>query len=68
MCGESLCNVLGVGVAKAKAKRIEAARAKNMDIVEADQESRIADVKFMLQHAYAPEKVDDKDSNQHKSL
>ena len=52
MCDESLCSVLGV-------EALLTARAKNMDIVKAAKESRIADVKFVLQHT--PEKVNDKD-------
>ena len=54
MCDESLCSVLGVEAALASV-----AKAKNMDIVKAAQESRIADVKLVLQHA--PEKVNDQD-------
>ena len=50
MCDESLCSVLGVEAALA-------AKVKNMDIVQAAKEGRIADVKFVLQHA--PEKVND---------
>jgi len=52
MCDESLCSVLGVEAALA-------AKAKNMDIVKAASESRIADVQLVLQHA--PEKVNDQD-------
>merc|ERR1712166_63783 len=52
MCDESLCSVLGVEAALTT-------RAKNMDIVRAAEEGRIADVKFVLQHA--PDKVNDKD-------
>ena len=51
MCDESLCSVLGVEAALTT-------RAKNMGIVTAAAEGRIADVKFVLQHA--PEKVNDK--------
>ena len=47
MCDESLCSVLGVEAAKAK-QRIEAAKAKNMDIIEAAYQGRIADVQFVL--------------------
>ena len=36
-----------------------AAKAKNMDIVKAAEEGRIADVKLVLQHA--PERVNDQD-------
>merc|ERR1712166_431782 len=50
MCDESLCSVLGVEAALTT-------RAKNMDIVRAAEEGRIADVKLVLQHA--PEKVND---------
>ena len=55
MCDESLCSVLGVEAALLAS----AAKAKNMDIVKAAQESRIADVKLVLQHA--PERVNDQD-------
>jgi len=53
MCDESLCSVLGVEAALLAS----AARAKNMDIVQAAEKGRIADVKFVLQHA--PERVND---------
>merc|ERR1712086_1050482 len=53
MCDESLCSVLGVEAALASA-----ARANNMDIVQAANEGRIADVNFVLQHA--PERMNDK--------
>ena len=52
MCDESLCSVLGVEAALVT-------RAKNMDIVKAAEEGRIADVQLVLQHA--PEKVNDQD-------
>ena len=52
MCDESLCSVLGVEAALTT-------RAKDMDIVQAAKEGRIADVQFVLQHA--PEKVNAKD-------
>ena len=55
MCDESLCSVLGVEAALASA-----AKAKNMDIVKAAQERRIADVQLVLQHN--PEKVNDQNS------
>merc|ERR1712086_496809 len=44
-------------IAKERAERERVARAKNMDIVKAANEGRIADVKLVLQHA--PEKVND---------
>merc|ERR1712166_390228 len=50
MCDESLCSVLGVEAAKAKEAAL-AAKAKDMDIVQAAVEGRIADVKLVLQHA-----------------
>jgi len=56
MCDESLCSVLGVEAALASA-----AKAKNMDIVQAADEGRIADVKFVLQHA--PEKANDQNKH-----
>merc|ERR1712153_98380 len=55
MCDESLCSVLGVEAA------LLAAKAKNMDIVKAAEEGRIADVQLVLQHA--PEKVNDQDKH-----
>jgi len=51
MCDESLCSVLGVEAL------LLVAKAKNMDIVKAAEEGRIADVQLVLQHA--PEKVND---------
>merc|ERR1712086_311386 len=60
MCDESLCSVLGVEAA------LLAAKIKNMDIVQAAKEGRIADVKFVLQHA--PEKVNDQDKYESTAL
>jgi hypothetical protein len=54
MCDESLCSVLGVEAV------LLATKAKNMDIIEAAYEGRIADVKLVLQHA--PERVNDQNS------
>ena len=53
MCDESLCSVLGV-------EATLVTRAKNIDIIKAAEQGRIADVKLVLQHA--PEKVNDQNS------
>merc|ERR1712166_1106678 len=57
MCDESLCSVLGVEAALLAS----VARAKNMDIVQAADEGRIADVKLVLQHT--PERVNDQNES-----